>query len=490
MKELSIECSNVTISFRDRKILSIPHLSAYQFDKIGIIGGNGQGKSTLLNIIAGKLQPDSGTVNRQISFNHYQQLSQPDERTDANELDPELFGRLSVPKIGLQHFSGGEETRFKLAQTLSRYEPGLLMDEPTTHLDRQGIDFLIEELRYYYGTLIIVSHDRYFLDALATTIWEVSDGHVTEYSGNYSDYLKQKEQERLEQERAYDQYTKEKNRLKRAAEKKQEQAKKMANVSNKKKNRSIKPDRLSATKSKDSSQKAIQKAAKAIEKRAEQLEEIAGIRQLQKIYFPQSPSIELHNKFPVMGDQICLKRGEKVLLRKTDFQVPLGKTIAITGNNGAGKSTLLKHILNDGEGISLSSKVVFGSYQQMSYKFTENQNILEYLKSRTDYLESTLRAVLNNMGFQPTEIGKDITKLSGGEATRLVLAQLFVQKANVLIIDEPTNFIDIQTIQALEEFIHSYEGTTLLTSHDRYFVNNVADEIWEIKHQTLTSLKR
>ncbi|MBP4092902.1 ABC-F family ATP-binding cassette domain-containing protein, partial [Enterococcus faecalis] len=161
----------------------------------------------------------------------------------------------------------GEETKFRLAQVLSTYKMCLLLDEPTTHLDRNGVNYLIEELRYYYGTLIFVSHDRYFLNKLATKIWEMKDGQITEYIGNYDAYKQQKEIEELEQDRLNEKHIKERNKLEVAISKKKEQAAKSEKVSSKKKKQNVRPDRLSSSKQKDTVQKTLNKSAKSMEYR-------------------------------------------------------------------------------------------------------------------------------------------------------------------------------------------------------------------------------
>src|SRR5690625_209068 len=174
----------------------------------------------------------------------------------------------------------------------------------------------------------------------------------------------------------------------------------------------------------------------------------------------------MHNDFPIMGQKVTIKKGDKVLFNEANFQLPLGKRIGIVGPNGSGKSTLLKHIINDGEGITLSNKIVFSVYKQMAYQLNVNKTMLEFLKQDSHMEESVIRSILNNLGFNQTEIiKKSVTDLSGGEATRLVIAKLFTVPSNVLILDEPTNFIDVQTIEAVELLMKSCRGTILMTSH-------------------------
>lgn len=254
--------------------------------------------------------------------------------------DPALLGKLNVPSDDEQ-LSGGEQTRKKLAQLFTHYYESLLIDEPTTHLDQDGISFLFDELRYNYGALIIISHDRTVLNELVTTIWEIDDGKVRVYSGNYDEYVEQKQLEREQQNQAYVQFIKEKSRLEIAAEEKMQRAKKIAQAGRMSKSESkAKANRMFETKSKATSQKSMQRAAKAIEQRMERLVEIEPVKEEKPLIFHQSKALELHNKFPIMVDQFTLHIGDKVLLDESSFQLPLGKKIAITGGNGSGKSTL------------------------------------------------------------------------------------------------------------------------------------------------------
>ncbi len=300
MEKLTIKLKNIQQNFGAKEVLAIDELSVYENDRIGIIGGNGEGKSTLLKIIHGDLIPE-GEVQREVEFNYYPQIAEVDELFHIDSLDWELMSQFNVPKNNLQTLSGGESSKFRLAQILSVYQMGLLLDEPTTHLDQTSVKKLVEELRYYYGTLLFVSHDRYFLNQLADKIWEVQDGKIVEYEGNYDAYKEQKEQEHLKNERDAENYLQEKKRLEAAITKKKEQAEKASKVSNKKKQQSIRPDRLSSSKQKDTVQKSMQKSAKSMEARLSQLQEVRTETKQQEITFPTPKSVEIHNKYPIRG---------------------------------------------------------------------------------------------------------------------------------------------------------------------------------------------
>lgn len=484
MEKLTIKLTNVRQNFGAKEVLAIKELTAYENDRIGIVGENGQGKSTLLKIIYGDLNPE-GVVQRETEFNYFPQIADIDEEFNEEDLDWELVSHFSIPKNDVQTLSSGETSKLRLAQILSIYQMGLLLDEPTTHLDQESIKKLVGELRYYYGTLLFVSHDRYFLNQLADKIWEVQDGKVVEHEGNYDSYKQQKELESIEKKRATENYLQEKRHLEMAIEKKKEQAEKASKVSNKKKKQNIRPDRLASSKQKDTVQKSMQKSAKSMEARLSKLQEVTPEKRETRIVFPTPKSVEIHNKFPVRGENLRLTVNDKVLLKQGNFQFGLGKKIAIVGENGSGKTTLLDYIVNNKEGIVLSPKVVFSIYRQMDYKLFGEETILSFLMKHTEYPENIVRSILNNLGFAQFELSKPLSGLSGGEATKLSIALLFARSSNVLILDEPTNFIDLSTIEALEKLIIDYHGTVLFTSHDPYFVKEVADEIYVIKEGQL-----
>ncbi|QCT73986.1 ABC-F type ribosomal protection protein Msr(H) [Macrococcoides canis] len=482
MEQICFELENIELSYLDKKVLDIDRLAIHQFDRIGIVGRNGAGKSTLLKIIGGIINPSRGKVNQYVEYGYFEQLEGP----IAKATNPRLLGKLQV-KENASNLSGGEQTRLKLAQLFTHFYDALLIDEPTTHLDQDGISFLIEELKNYYGALILISHDRAFLDELVTTIWEIDEGTVKIYSGNYSDYMRQKQIERTQQVYNHEQFLKEKNRLEKASLEKMKKAEKIAkSTSMSKKESKAKPNRMFESKSKGTSQKSLQRAAKAIEQRINQLQVVEAPNDDYVIHFHSTNNIsKLHNKFPIMGDCITLEIDDKVLLKETSFQFPLGKTIAITGKNGSGKTTLIRHIIENGEGITISPKAEIGIYEQMGYQFDEDKTVLSYIKDRSDYDESKIRSVLNAMSFTGNDLKKKVQNLSGGESIRLVLCQLFLGRYNILVLDEPTNFLDIFCIEALESILKEYKGTVIIISHDKKFVEHVSDIVYRIENQKL-----
>ncbi|WP_210137082.1 ABC-F type ribosomal protection protein Msr(A) [Staphylococcus sp. GDH8C109P] len=482
MEKYTIKFNQIKHKLTDFRSLNIENLYAYQFEKIALIGGNGTGKTTLLNMIAQKTKPESGTVETDGEIQYFEQLNM-DMENDFNTLDGSLMSELHIPMHTTDSMSGGEKAKYKLANVISNYSPILLLDEPTNHLDKIGKDYLNNILKYYYGTLIIVSHDRALIDQIADTIWDIQeDGTIRVFKGNYTQYQNQYEQEQLEHQRQYEQYISEKQRLSQASKAKRNQAQQMGQASSKQKNKSIAPDRLSASKQKGTVEKAAQKQAKHIEKRMEHLEEVEKPQSYHEFNFPQKKIYDIYNNYPIIAQNLTLIKGSQKLLTQVRFQIPYGKNIALVGANGVGKTTLLEAIYHQIEGIDCSPKVQMAYYRQLAYEDMRDVSLLQYLMDETDSSESFSRAILNNLGLNEA-LERSCNVLSGGERTKLSLAVLFSTKANMLILDEPTNFLDIKTLEALEVFMNKYPGIILFTSHDTRFVEHVADKKWELTKQ-------
>lgn len=484
MQKLVLLMENISLELGNKHLFDFERLTVYQQDRIGIIGKNGEGKSSLLKLITEELSVECGIIQKEIEFSYYSQL--PEEvLNNQMYVDEALLSRLDVPLREQSQMSGGEQAKYRLSNLLSSYPEGLILDEPTTHLDNKSKDFLIDELRYYYGTLIFVSHDRHFLNELATKIWDISDGKIVEFQGNYEEYRKYQEQQSIENDRAYNRFQQQKKKLEVSIKKQKEQAQQAGKISKSHSKKNIKPSRLSASKSKDTVQKNLYRQVKHLESRLDKLEPKEAIQIEKEIVFPFHHFEVLHNPYPIMADNLNIVIEDKIILDHSDFQLMKGCKIAIIGENGAGKTTLLNYIIQEKRGVKISSKAKLATYGQFDYQMNSSKKVLEFLLSCTDYSESVARSVLNRLGFTQTELNKPINKLSGGEKTRLALALTLTQPSNILILDEPTNFIDLRTIEALESLIKSYQGTVIFTSHDSYFVQNVADTIYELKNRKL-----
>ncbi len=485
--ELLIKAKDISVEYTGRDILNIDELELYSYDRIGLVGGNGAGKSTLLKVLLGEINPAGSKVNRFGSFAYIPQL----EEAVSKEVEAySLLGKLGVKELQLKAMSGGEETRLKIAQALSKQVHGIFADEPTSHLDREGIDFLIGQLKFYSGALLVISHDRYFLDETVNKIWELKDGTIKEYWGNYSDYLHQREEEERNQALRYQQFMDERDRLQKAAEEKRRQAQKLDQKSKGAARSNEGGGRLSHQKSMGSKQKKLHNAARSMDHRLASMEEIVAPEGHKSICFKQSKSLSLHNPFPIMGEALSKSFDDRLLLDSAAFSIPLGAKVAITGGNGVGKTTLLKMILNREEGITISPKAEIGYFSQTGYKYNADQNIMAFMQEESDYNVSDIRSVLASLGFKSHDIPKQLSVLSGGEMIKLMLAKLLLGKYNILLMDEPSNFLDIPAVEALEAMMKGYGGTIVFVSHDKQLVEHVADHIYEIKDYKLNLISK
>jgi ATP-binding cassette, subfamily F, member 3 len=487
-------------------------------DRIGLVGVNGAGKSTQLKIIAGKTEPTSGEIIRPASL-HIAYLSQEFEVDSARTVKEELwqaFGAANeahtalneihrqlevatpeeldkilnkmdklqrqyealngyaleaeidkiLPEMGFESedgdrlvsaFSGGWQMRMSLAKILLQSPDLLLLDEPTNHLDLETIEWLENYLRKLETPMVIVSHDREFLDRLCNQIVETERGVSQSYLGNYSTYLNVKAENAMAQLSAFERQQKE-------LEKQQAFVEKF---------------RASATRSTQ---------AKSREKQLDKIERIeapvGGMRTLQ-FRFPPAPRsgrevVEIKNLVHTYGD--------KILFLGSDLLIERGDRIAFLGPNGSGKSTLLKMIMGtetptEGE-ISLGQHQVLPSYfeQNQAEALDLNKTVMFTIHDEVpEWTNEEVRTLLGRFLFSGDSVYKKVESLSGGEKARLALAKMLLSPFNLLILDEPTNHLDIPAKEMLEDALKNYDGTALVVSHDRYFISQVANKIVEIR---------
>lgn len=476
-----LEIKDLEVILHGKDLFKVEHLTVNQGDRIAIIGNNGVGKSTLLKIILGDTKNPNGRIDSFIEYSYLKQQTRKSDLDYKENTNYKLVSNFNIPRESID-LSGGELKKLNIVNSLSLYKEGLILDEPTTHLDDTSIDLLINELLNYYGTIIFVSHNRYFINKLATKIWSIEDGELREYVGNYQNYVDQKEVEKISIVNKYDNYIQEKEKLIKAIE---EQYKYAESLNKKKEKDTHSPGRLGQSKPKDTVQKNAFKKVKSLEKRLEQLDIEEKLKENNTVVFPLESVTKIHNKVPIFSQSFNLIKGNKTLLENSSFQFPYGKKIAIIGENGIGKSSLLESILYREEGIDISPKVIMSSYNQLEYNINSNKNILEYIKAQTDFNEDLIRSILKKLDFSILDFKKKISKISGGEATRLALALVFLRESNTIILDEPTNFLDLSVTQALEALICAYPGTVIYTSHDKVFLDNTADMIFRIEDRKL-----
>lgn len=470
MNILNVE--NVTKIYGEKTLLSHANLGINEGDKFGVIGVNGCGKSTFLKIIAGLVEPDEG----QIIKNKQSQIAYLSQNT---EFDPEdtilsyvvrdkkspnanwsvegqakgILRKLSVTDYDarIKDLSGGEKKRIALAKTLLFPADILILDEPTNHLDNRMVVWLEEYLKRYQGVLIMVTHDRYFLDRVTNKILEIDKGNLYTYESNYSGFLELKQQ-RLISELAT--YNKTQNRLRTEWEwvKRGAQA------------RSTKQ--------------------KARLERFEQMKNMKAPETEQKVEM-DSLSSRLGKKTIEIEHLYKAYEGRQLIDDFTYFTIR-NERIGIVGENGCGKTTLLRMILGlerpDSGTITIGETVKIGYFSQMAEELCDTQKVIDCVKGVAEYIRTekgltSASQMCERFLFGPEIQYNPIGKLSGGEKRRLNLLKVLMTAPNVLILDEPTNDLDIATLTILEDYLDSFAGIVIAVSHDRYFLDRIADRI-------------
>lgn len=479
------QISDGTVSVGGKTVLSHIDFEIRGREKIAVTGRNGAGKTTLLRLIGGELSLDrddkrkgAGIVaSRQLTFGLLGQNNQPDpqdERT-LEEMILEAFPRKDrfsrerfeyereydriFTGLGFQKaekekkrrdFSGGEQTKLALIRLLMEQPDVLLLDEPTNHLDLEAVEWLERYIKDYPGAVVMVSHDRFFLDRTAQTVYELERGRLTRYAGNYTDYRREKAKQLNLRRRAYERQEKEEERLRAVVERFKHKPKKAS-------------------------------FARAKRRQLERMERVEKPENDGRIMVtgPIEPLV-LGNKWVFQADRLRL--GYEKPLLELSFRIRRGQKIGLIGPNGAGKSTLLKTIAGlaaplGGE-YSLGERITIGYFDQHSAQIQSEQSVLEHFSNLFPSLsQKEARNILGGYLFGGAAAQRPVNALSGGERARLVLAELLYSRPNFLILDEPTNHMDIQAKETLEAAFRAYTGTILFVSHDRYFVDQIADSI-------------
>ena len=481
--------------------------------RIGLVGPNGAGKTTLLKIMTGQQEPTSGqfTINKGLKVGYIAQENALDEnKTIWDEMltvfdnlveknkritkmqeqiaehpeDEDLLKRYDQLAYDFEQeggftyqaeiksilngfnfkentwqkvirtLSGGEKTRLAFVKLLLQKPPVLLLDEPTNYLDLDTLDWLEAFLKNYQGAIITVSHDQYFLDHLANQIFELNFGKLTTFKGNYSQYVKERELMDSQQEAAY--------------EKQQEKIKKEEEFIQKN------LVRASTTKRAQSRRKALDK-----------MERIKPPKHKQKVrinFTSDRPS----GKEVLIAKDLTIGYPDKTMVSDIDFQVNKNDRVAIIGPNGIGKSTLLKTIMKklepkDGS-IKYGASLDIGYYDQELQSLDPSKTVLDTIWDRHKTMpEKDVRSILASFLFTAEDIDKTVGQLSGGQKARLTLTVLSLEKDNFLLMDEPTNHLDIEAKEVLEQALDNYDGTLLFVSHDRYFINELANKIISVR---------
>ncbi len=514
-----VSLNNINKFYNGKQILSNVSLTVDENDKIGLVGNNGCGKSTLLKILTGSVEPDrfsekdgiisfaskttigyleqmggldsENTVMEEMnkvfepihkaierlrdieleielgdnsSADEYQQLSSWIEANDGYNTDVKIRTVLNGMGFSgeqlnrtVHGFSGGEKTRLCIAKLLLEEPNLLILDEPTNHLDFKTIMWLEDYLRSYRGAVLIVSHDRYFLDRLCTSVCEIERGILTRYKGNYSAFIRQREENTARREKEYEQ-----------------QQKQIAKMEDYVARNLV---RASTTKMAQSRRKQLEKIER-IEKPFHE-EKHARI----KFTYAVEPPIDV---LKVKNTDISVGEGlnRKTLVDSVSFDVRRGEKIGIIGDNGIGKSTLLKIIqgLHPHEGtVRWNTNIKISYFEQESTNLNRELTVMEELHSRYPSLSDLeVRNLLAQVRFVGENVFKETGVISGGERAKLCFAIMMQEHGNVLILDEPTNHLDLSSKEAIETALEEYTGTIIFVSHDRYLLSKIADRLIEL----------
>ena len=522
-----LSCNNLNKSFGIDSILENVNFTVNEYDKIGIIGVNGTGKTTLFKIISGIYGYDSGDIytSKDCEIGYLEQntnfhsentileevlevfkdviemekylrdlehkISEESSNTNSTTLEKLMneysnkleafsdmngYGYKSEAKGVLKGLgfsdedmdkpisilSGGEKTRVLLGKLLLKKPTLLLLDEPTNHLDSEAIEWLEVFLKQYKGTVILISHDRYFLDQVVNRIFEIHNKKLKTYNGNYSDFIKASA---IEKELELMKFEDQQKDIKKQEE-------------------SI--ERLKAF-GREKHLKRARSKEKALAK-VDVLDKPEAYRKKAKIEF--NPSVTSGNDVLQLRD-ISMGYGERILFKDLNLDIYRGEKVALIGANGIGKSTLFKIIMN--EITPLSGDIKFGTNVNVSYFHQEqktlnldNTIIDEIWEDNKQLTQTSLRTMLGAFLFEGEEVFKKISTLSGGERARVAILKLILSNANLLLLDEPTNHLDIDSKEVLEEALSSYTGTIFTISHDRYFLNTVVDKVLVLDENGIT----
>ncbi|HDR4861909.1 MULTISPECIES: ribosomal protection-like ABC-F family protein [Bacillus cereus group] len=513
--------NNVTKSFGGNIIFENISLEIKNGERVGLVGRNGSGKTTIFGLLTGMESLDTGVIHMKkgTRIGHVAQIPKFDEAMTVydvlssafkveKELEKEMhtleknmaeeqeqsslqklmerYGVIqekfaflggyeieaNIMKVanGLQvtnlfsrvftELSGGEQTKVSLAYMLLQKPDLLLLDEPTNHLDLFAVEWLEQFLKEYNGTVMVISHDRYFLDEVVTKIFDLEDGEIHVYHTNYSQFVEEKEERLLQEFQAYQEQQKKIKKMKEAIKRLREWAN-QANPPN----------------------EGLHKRARNMERALERIEKLKRPILERKQMGLQFEGQERSGKDVVVMKEVSKGFAGRPLFEQANLHVRFQERAAIVGRNGTGKTTLLKLLLKEMEpeagAIRVGSSVKIGYLSQHTYENMKS-NVLEAFRENVAVTEGEARHILAKFLFYGPAVFKKVTQLSGGEKMRLRLAQLMYQDINFLILDEPTNHLDIESREVLEEALEQYNGTILAVSHDRYFLNKLFEKTYWI----------
>ncbi|MEE8106295.1 MAG: ABC-F family ATP-binding cassette domain-containing protein [Planctomycetota bacterium] len=521
-----ITAGDLSHTFDDRIIFEGASLHISPGARIGVIGRNGTGKSTLLNILAEKLEPSGGRVDRQrgvrvghqtqelrfqpgatvreellavfaeahdrerelrrleeqlagdvdeaeqkrllVRYEELQQAHQASRTFDVDRRIETVLTSLGLPESawdqGIDRFSGGERNVIGLARVILSEPDVMLLDEPSNHLDMEGIEWFIEFLKRTPAAVVMVSHNRHLLDETVKRIWEIERCKFASWAGNYSAFKQLKAEALALQERQYKAQRKTIERL-------EFQARRLRDMAN----------------AYDDPGQA--KRAKAMMRRIEQMDQVDRPETAERTFKARLSTGERHGRIAVQVKDLTFQYEERLIFDRAELEIEQGDRVCLVGPNGSGKTTLFRQLLEHGswehETLRLGKSVRIGEYRQLHDILDHEATLEEWMSRETGLSRSDSARLLHRFLFSRDDLDRRIETLSGGEKSRLQLARLVHHKVNLLLLDEPTNHLDLEACEQLEAMLREFDGTLIIISHDRYFLDKLVDRVVEVKDRKL-----
>lgn len=509
MRNIILQARNINKSYGERDILKDITLDIRNGDRIGLVGWNGTGKTTLMRILMGLIIPDEGSVTKypqELSIGYlpqstdYQGLLDEHMISDNEKILLKTTSRLGLEKLQywekerFKGLSGGEKLKLALAAIWAKNPSLIFLDEPTNHLDMKGVSWLVDELNNFHGAAVIISHDRYFLDRTVTKVYEIEDSLLHEYEGNYTDFRNEKQRLFELQVRVYDKQQRKIQKvenqianLKQWSEKAHREAGKDRGDSENRQMGLKEYERVKAKK-KDNQ---IKSKTKRLELELSK-NKVEKPKEEAQVLFDFEASGK-RGKRILEAKGLTKEFGDRILFKQSHFYVKHGEKIGLLGSNGAGKTTFINMLL----GKESTSKGSLWKSATLKIAFlSQDVSDMPQEKTAMGYLDligsdnvSKARTIFDNMGMKEEKLIKPISTLSLGERTRVKLVKMILQEYDVLILDEPTNHLDLPSREQLEKTLASFNGTLIVVSHDRYFIEKLCNKLLVIENQEITRVE-
>ena len=498
---LLMRIKNIKKEFGEKIVLKDINLDIKINSRIGLVGKNGCGKTTLAKIISGLERMDSGIIdkfNQNIDICYLKQISEIDfesfnsffKNSDNNDFF-KTSSELGLKKVQtweedkLKHLSGGEKTKLSLSQVLNRNCDLFILDEPTNHLDLLGIEWLINEIKHKLKPMIIISHDRYFLDQVVEEIAEIEDGKINLYQGNYTTYRNIKNQNYQSQLHQYHNL----KRKEREIDEEIDRLKRWSQIAHRDstKKEGYKEYWRMKAKKKD---RQIKSTIKRLEKMKEEGVTKPIAENEMTFEFTNEERLGLRL---VLASNLTKQFNQDILFTNSRFYLERGDKVGLIGANGCGKTTLIKMILGldcDYQGELFVSKGIKAAYlSQDIFDLNEEMTLNQLISSYDKDKQTKIRTYFASNGITSLMLHQKIANLSLGERTRIKIIFLIIEEHNVLILDEPTNHLDLQSLEQLEKTLHEYQGTIILATHDTYLLEQITTKLLVFKNQSIMKME-